>query len=129
MLPVEILDLSYGSASRYSDYCCLNKDYSYTVNEAVSFALHGFASYKNQTSKGIQASMYYILRSAKTGAYASETMRFTASADAQPYTLSVDLDELLQKIQDDYFDIPQGQYTWEIYLDGMLFCQGNFTIK
>ena len=127
MSPKDILDLRYDPI--YEKYSCWRDDYSFTAIDINSFVLYGFASYVNHTSKAVHASLYYLLRSTIAGVYVSETKAFETPADTYTYTVSIDLDTLLQEIYDDYSSIPQDQYTWEIYLDDLLFCRGSFTVK
>lgn len=134
MPPNEILENRYDS--RYETLSCWRDDFSFTDIDLNSYALYGFASYENLTLTEFRASIYYMLRSPTAGVYTSETMEVDISAgtlpsgEPIPYRLpAINLDDLLQTIYDDHSSFPKDQYTWEIYLDGMLFCRGSFAIK
>ena len=110
-------------------YYCWREDSSFTPDELEEFSLYGFVTYENRTPDHIHASMYYLIRSPSTGVHASEKTAFDAPGDARPYPVSINIDELLREITDDYSSLPREQYAWEIYLEDLLFCKGSFSVK
>lgn len=110
-------------------YYCWRDDYTFTAADLEEFSLYGFVTYENRSSNKIHASMYYLIRSPSTGVHASEKTTFDTPGDALPYPAWVNLEELLCEIAADYSSLPREQYTWEMYLEDMLFCKGNFTVK
>lgn len=111
-----------------SDYYCEKNDQIFTVSEATEFALHSLISYKNMTGKEIDAAVVCVLRSSLSGVYISQPKSYYLSSSSEYYRIWVNLDELIDKVRDEYHSIPADQYAWEVYLNGKYLCGGIFTI-
>ena len=102
-----------------------SNDNSFSESDLASYELICLVSYSYTSDEAITVPVTCILRSPSSGAFRSEAKEYEFPNSG----LCVSFDELLSMAEDAHSSLAKEEYAWEIYLDGMLFCKGTFSIN